>query len=96
MKLWVDDVREPPDDTWVWVNHPTIAIWFLKNHLITEMSLDHDLGIDVSGDIGDALTTRPIIMWLCEADIPWPVINVHSSNPVGVEWLEGMITRYAR
>jgi len=50
------------------------------------MSLDHDLGDDD--------TTRPVVMWCCYNDW-WPdSVVVHSANPVGVEWLEGMIERY--
>jgi hypothetical protein len=53
---------------------------------ITEMSLDHDLG-------GDD-TTRPIVLWCCENDF-WPVeVRIHTANPVGRDWLEGMIERY--
>ena len=50
------------------------------------MSLDHDLG-------GDD-TSRRIVLWMCENEF-WPdEVVVHSANPVGVEWLEGMIARY--
>ena len=50
------------------------------------MSLDHDLG-------GED-TPRPVVIWFCEADY-WPTeVVVHSANPVGIEWLEGMIERY--
>ncbi len=95
MKLWVDDLRNPPDDTWIWITHPDAAIWMLDAHMVTEMSLDHDLGIDVSGNIGDTLTTRPIVLWMCEHG-GWPdKISVHSQNPVGREWLIGMLNRYA-
>ncbi len=94
MKLWVDDVRTPPDASWVWVNHPDIAIWMLDNHYIHEMSLDHDLGIDVSGNVGDDLTTRPVVLHMCETG-RWPKrVRVHSQNPIGRTWLEGMIDRY--
>lgn len=40
-------------------------------------------------------TTRRIILWLCEMGVPWPErVYVHSANPVGREWLEGMIEHY--
>lgn len=91
MKIWVDDIRKPPDETWVWFESSEATIIFLQflkrqNMPVHEMSLDHDLG-------GDD-TTRPIVIWFCEADF-WPVdVKVHSANPVGVEWLEGMIERH--
>lgn len=95
MKIWVDDLRTPPDDTWEWYKASTPVIE-LMSHLsnnwvdITErievMSLDHDLG--------DEDTTRGIVLWCCYHN-EWPAeMRVHSANPVGVEWLEGMIERY--
>ena len=93
MKLWVDDLRLAPDDTWVVAINSEIAINILINHKVMEvplavMSLDHDLG-------GDD-TSRRIVLWCCENEF-WPVeVRVHSANPVGVEWLEGMIGRYKR
>ncbi len=91
MKIWVDDIRTPPDDTWCWIktSQKAIAVLMARQILgleIEVMSLDHDLG-------GDD-TTRPIVLWCCERNF-WPVeFRVHSANPVGVEWLTGMIERY--
>ena len=87
MKLWVDDLREPPEG-WYWAKTSAHAIemLILGRSDITVMSLDHDLG-------GDD-TTRPVVMWMCENE-QWPkVIQIHTANPVGREWLEGMISRY--
>lgn len=86
MKLWVDDLRPPPGDDWWWAKTSKRAIAFLYYSGVTEMSLDHDLG-------GDD-TARPVVLHMCEHGV-WPrKIRVHSANPVGVEWLEGMIERY--
>lgn len=94
MKIWVDDIRTPPDDTWTWAKTSQDAIYWLMSSQICEheecqfdiMSLDHDLG-------GDD-TSRPIVLWMCENEY-WPEeVIVHSANPVGIEWLEGMIRRY--
>jgi hypothetical protein len=90
LKLWVDDLRPAPDDSWVWskTSRNTIdTLMFAGIGEITEMSLDHDLG-------GDD-TTRPVVLWMCEHELRWPAkVVVHSANPVGREWLEGMIYRY--
>lgn len=85
MSLWVDDVRRPPNG-WGWAMTSTEAIDALRDEDVVEISLDHDLG-------GDD-TTRPVVLWMCEHDT-WPaVVRVHSANPVGVEWLTGMVERY--
>lgn len=87
MKLWVDDLRPPPPDgPYWWAVNSAEAILVLENNFPDEISLDHDLG-------GDD-TTRPVVLWMAENDL-WPqVVRVHTANPVGREWLEGMITRY--
>lgn len=86
MKLWVDDERRPPVG-WNWARSSEMALIFLNGpEHWDEMSLDHDLG-------GDD-TTRKVVLWMCENEV-WPdVVHVHTANPVGREWLEGMISRY--
>ena len=105
MKLWVDDLRPPPDSYpspynpgetispgWWWAKTSKGAINTLTYHNLLNhepfdtISLDHDLG-------GDD-TTRSIVLWMCEKQV-WPeTVLVHTANPVGREWLEGMIERY--
>lgn len=98
MKIWVDDIRTPPKG-WLWCKTSAQAINLLSDIIIQRayydksdlfevdvISLDHDLG-------GDD-TTRPIVLWMIENDF-WPRdIRTHTSNPVGREWIEGMIERY--
>lgn len=78
----------------MWVQTPNAAIWTLQHHPIITLSLDHDLGIDL--ETGEDLTTRPVVLWLCEQPAEkWPtIVRAHSANPVGRSWLEGMIERY--
>lgn len=91
MRLWIDDERPAPEG-WKRAKTSVDAIVQLRlsivyNRPFDEVSFDHDLG-------GDD-TTRKVIMWMCENDIPWPpIVRVHTANPVGREWLEGMINRY--
>lgn len=92
MKLWVDDLRPPPDETWEWAKTSQEAIGYFEvfgemGEDIHVMSLDHDLG--------DGDTARAVVLWLCENG--WGegmTVYVHARNPVGREWLEGMIERY--
>jgi hypothetical protein len=92
VKLWVDDLRPPPDETWTWAVDSFDALQNLAfsasdgEEGVAEISLDHDLG--------GADTTRPVVLWMAEHN-RWPsIVRVHSMNVVGVEWLEGMINRY--
>lgn len=87
MKLFVDDLRDPPDATWAVARTSAEALAVLQSGAqVFDLSLDHDLG-------GDD-TSRPIVLWLAERG-GWPaIVRVHSANPVGVEWLTGMVERY--
>lgn len=83
--LWVDDVRPAPEG-WHWAKNSDEAIDALASQRWDLMSLDHDLG-------GED-TSRRAVLWLCENG-NWPdEVRVHSANPVGVEWLTGMVKRY--
>lgn len=93
MKIWVDDLRPAPIEFNLQVLASQTAIgwldWAKRKGMVVEiLSLDHDLG-------GED-TTRPIVLWMIENEF-WPVeVRVHSANPVGREWLEGMIERYKK
>jgi hypothetical protein len=61
------------------------------DEIIDELWLDHDLG--------DGDTTRDLVLMMCEDCVmgkPWPIRNIyiHSANPVGQEWLWGMLVIY--
>ena len=43
MKLWLDDVRTPPDETWLKARTVDAAIAMMKTGRMSEASLDHDL-----------------------------------------------------
>lgn len=94
LRLWIDDLREPPDETWDWVTTSEAAIALLTNFQREGMlwcprevvSFDHDLG-------GDD-TTRPVVIWMIENGFYFDDYRIHSANPVGREWLAGMISVY--
>lgn len=77
MKLYLDDERKTPVG-WVRVFWPEEAIAWLKTEMVTEISLDHDLGDDDRG------TGYDVILWIenevmTNNFIP-PKINIHSAN----------------
>lgn len=78
VRLWIDDMRWPPDG-WIWAKNSAEAIFCFRNFVVLECSFDHDLG-------GDD-TSMVIIDWL-DHQVSANVMNlpewsVHSSNPVG-------------
>jgi hypothetical protein len=85
MKVWLDDERAAPDG-WIPVRSPEEAIMLLRTGEVTELSLDHDLGLATSDR---ERTGYDVLLWLEEAVVteswrgPLPAIHVHSANPVG-------------
>ncbi|MFQ1896870.1 cyclic-phosphate processing receiver domain-containing protein [Aeromonas veronii] len=77
MKLYLDDERKTPVG-WIRVFWPDEAIAWLKTEMVTEISLDHDLGDDDRG------TGYDVILWIENEGmtnyfIP-PKIHIHSAN----------------
>lgn len=99
MKLWIDDVRKPPESfvkSYVWVqsvNEAKSAIIFSETCAPTAatfelIDIDHDAG-DFAYDGGDYIK---LLDWLEETGRKYP-IRIHSMNPVGVENMRRIIQR---
>ena len=81
IKLFIDDIRDPLDNSWVIIRDPEIAINIISTTSIDVISLDHDLG--EGKKTGYDIIKR--IEEKCYKDnsfIP-PKISIHSANPVG-------------
>lgn len=95
LKLFVDDERPRPDNSWTLAVSSKAAIYAIEAHRasglqIDTISLDHDL----STRLGYDDDTRGIMLYMCEHDY-WPKnLYVHTANPCGEEWLVGMTKRY--
>lgn len=94
MKIFVDDIREPPSPDWIICRNTNSAmelitlLWSQEAAvLFEEISLDHDLGGEDN--------TRYIVNFFCTHNF-WPKkIYVHTANFTAREWIEGTIKRYA-
>lgn len=99
MKLWIDDVREPPSYEWTWdksVNEAIIDIQALESYAkyvdddplfhIEIISIDHDAG-DYARYGGDYIK---VLDWLEATGRNYP-IHIHSMNPVGVQNMRAII-----
>jgi hypothetical protein len=101
VRLWLDDERPPPDDTWHWVRSANqfLRIWQLGNgkYDVTEISFDHDLA-SYNQVTGDEITGYHCLCavektWRYDADYVPPVMHVHSANPVGRIRMQKLIDR---
>lgn len=100
MKLWLDDMRDAPDDSWTVIRKVQPAIIFLTQFWdsITAISLDHDIE-----NRPDDETFKPVAYYIGalytagfhiamdranregHATIHSPSLTVHSDNPVGAK-----------
>lgn len=86
MKIWLDDIRTPPDDTWTWVKNVYEAIGLIMSFNIEKISFDHDLGIYSVGTFeknnGYEVAKAIEILSSIGAINPFSW-SIHSANPVG-------------
>lgn len=84
-KLFIDDIRNPPDDSWIVTRDIKSTIDFLSNNGIPDViSFDHDLG----GDETSIAIINYIIEEILDDNLCLPkdfVYYIHSANPVGSE-----------
>jgi len=91
MKVFLDDIRDPPDDSWILLRtgESTMAFLCTQEGNIDTLSLDHDLGEGKK-------TGYEVLKWI-EAQVflhgykPPKEIIVHSANPVGIKNMKAAI-----
>lgn len=94
-KLYVDDLRSPPDDTWDVARNFHKAISMLEDEIYDIVSLDND----IASFYGNReMMGYDILQWLimCKLEghtVPSTVL-VHSANPVQHEKMQQDIDRY--
>jgi hypothetical protein len=100
-KLYIDDLRNSPDDSWIVVRTLTGAIRVLATMDVDVISLDHDISHYVSVD-GNA---RPfacvenfsaVCYFIGEKykGLSPPSIILHTSNPVGAQRMRHILASY--
>jgi hypothetical protein len=81
-KLFLDDERNPPDDSWITCRSSEEAISLAKSKGSPDfMSLDHDLG----GDDTVMKFLKRFVSEVWDGDLEPPKYKVHSANPVGAK-----------
>ena len=90
--LWLDDVRPAPRG-WYHATSVEEALDILKNCFVFKCSLDHDLGLELTGyDLGKEIVR---LREECGLNI-WPLAKptIHSQNPPGARNMREMIDRW--
>ncbi len=95
-KLYIDDMRCPPDDTWDLVRSTADAIvYVMTNGCPDEVSFDYCLA--------NGQNIMPFIQWLIEQDKSSPSFipkgfkfESHSSSEFGTELIYDTLTQYLK
>lgn len=92
MKLWVDDIRNAPDESWTVARTVLSAIRAISRYDFEEISLDHDISHQVQvGALGRPFPCEETFMSVAYfiaakyVDKPaarYPMIYLHTSNQV--------------
>lgn len=85
MRLWIDDLRNPPDGWW-WAKTSADAIGAIECLPVQEVSFDHDLGGDDT-----AMSVARLIEERAHDGVRPPTWHIHSANPVGRKNLEAAL-----
>src|ERR1700677_5155588 len=98
-KLWLDDTRHPPDESWDWAKDASEAKKLTKDNDYDHMSLDHDLGIvKYEGKVvinPDALSGGDFAIWLHEHRKHMPKnVNIHSHNGKGIKLMKEILEKH--
>lgn len=101
MKLYIDDIRFAPDNSWTVARTVTSAVAFIAQFgsQLTEISLDHDISHQVTvGDLSRPYpcveTFQPVAWFIAfyYSSLPkGPKITIHTSNPDGAEKMKSII-----
>ena len=90
INLYVDDDLEnrPTPTGWTRASSAREAIIALSTLVVTDLSLDHDLGKGMSG--------YDICLWMVEHN-KWPLASIllHTGNVVGRDNMRQLLDRYA-
>lgn len=102
MKVFVDDLRLPPDNTWMLVRTNTEAIRLLATGHVKTISIDHDIAVPNVEFIGKAVrkrlkigeeTYQPVVYYIAAMkpeDRP-KKIRIHTANPAGGMRMAGIL-----
>lgn len=104
MKLFIDDIRNAPNESWSVARTITSAIACISRfgNIIEEISLDHDISHQVTvGSLSRPYPCEETYQAVChyiglyyEGKDKRPKITLHTSNPVGAAQMKDILNHY--
>lgn len=103
MKLWIDDIRIPPDNSWHICRSVGGAVRALDMYYlqVTEINLDHDISHQVilgkmSRPYACDETFESVARYIAilkKVSPQWnPTVNIQTSNPIGADTMMKIFT----
>lgn len=93
MRLFIDDLRDPPEGEWTVVRSTAEAIALCRDGVPEFISFDHDLGGDDRA--------FDFVKWMIDQDLDRPGFipatfdyTIHSANPIGADNIQALLDRY--
>lgn len=104
MKLYVDDIRTSPDDSWNICRTALSAIRAIDmfGEQITDITLDHDIShqivmLDMSRPFACnetfEIVARYIALFRAMNEHFNPIVSIHTSNPAGAQRMKEILER---
>jgi len=94
-KLFLDDLRKAPDDSWVVVRSVKDFIKVIEERGMPDViSFDHDLGTESYEVL--ASTGMDAAKWLVEKELIPKKVMVHSANNVGAENIRRLLENWIK
>lgn len=97
IKIFLDDIRIPQDESWMIIKTYYEFIDFIiiqDFNLISEISLDHDLGLEEECEKNGYDVAKWLVNYSMDHSFKLPLIRVHSANPVGSKNIISLINNY--
>jgi len=91
MKLYLDDERHPPIG-WTLTKNVKVTINLLAGGNVTDLSLDHDLGVDYENGYDVLLWIEKQVFTNPEFKLP-DTIKIHTANPSARKKMELALKR---
>ena len=89
MYLYVDDIRDAPDDTWMVARKVEEAIRLIDANEFEKISLDHDIENRPSDE-----TFKPVAYFIAEkyrSKVITPLVIIHTMNPVAAQQIKAIL-----
>jgi hypothetical protein len=100
--IWLDDVRVPPKEGWIWKRTASDMIEALISNDMSDtiVSLDHDLGLlaPEGGYVNnnDPGTGYDVVKFMIATDRIPAITYIHSANPIGAKRMRDLLLDYSR